>query len=672
MKAIQPLLLVLFAFGAALAGGCSRPSPAYDGTMQRTAPWDPDLVETMASLPVQENGRVKPLGSFAAFLLYAVHGRRDLKFTVGQGEGGRGEGGQGEGAQRVTLEPTEWLLDVWCYPDQAADYPLFRIENTGVLDALGIENAGQTLNFDYVTFREVGNPTTRARLEELADQYLAIDAKERDAVQEHVVQLYRQLRLYENVHLQLAALHTVFKVEGDELRTALGGETIRIGDMVRRSEPFRELVKSANRNLQDPKLGNMMAIFGELDELARHAALGLFPPAAGQETWNSIDAPMMTAFRGDTENGQAAMFLSLQDAIAADSQAAKATGLRQFHDAVVAAAKARGEYGAIDTETEYYRASWHYKALHWFIFGFLLAGVCWLVPKNRLLWWASFGVTSFALCLLCYDIYLRCVITGRPPITRLYDTFLFIAAFSVLTLLVVEWILPRRIALGLAPLAGALLIMLARMFEVSDGKDTLDPLVAVLDSNYWLATHVTMINTGYAAGLAASALALAWVFVRVTRIAHPSDALSKSLVRGVYGVSAFSLVFAVVGTIWGGVWANDSWGRFWGWDPKENGALMICLSQIAMVHARMSGMIRDFGTVMWAAFTGMVVMFSWFHTNLLGVGLHNYGFSSGLRDGVWTGYSVHLGFMTVGAIDVWLRPDPVRAAAAAAPLPAES
>ena len=259
---------------------------------------------------------------------------------------------------------------------------------------------------------------------------------------------------------------------------------------------------------------------------------------------------------------------------------------------------------------------------------------------------------------------LRCLITGHPPIKNLYDTFLFIAAVGVLLLLATEFVMPRRIALAAAPFVGALLIMFARIYEVSNAADTMDPLVAVLDSNFWLATHVTTINIGYAAALVAAVLANVWIIMRVFRVSHPSDVPAKALIRMCYGVTCFGLVFAVVGTILGGVWANDSWGRFWGWDPKENGALMICLGQIALLHARFTGWVRDFGFVVWSGVIGMVTVFSWFHVNQLGIGLHSYGFSAGLRDAVWSCYTVQAGFLAVGAIDVLLRPSPARAAAA--------
>lgn len=223
--------------------------------------------------------------------------------------------------------------------------------------------------------------------------------------------------------------------------------------------------------------------------------------------------------------------------------------------------------------------------------------------------------------------------------------------------------MPRRIALAAAPFVGALLIMFARIYEVSNAADTMDPLVAVLDSNFWLATHVTTINIGYAAALVAAILANVWIVMRVCRLSHPSDVPAKALVRMCYGVTCFGLVFAVVGTILGGVWANDSWGRFWGWDPKENGALMICLGQIALLHARFTGWVRDFGFVVWAGIIGMVTVFSWFHVNQLGIGLHSYGFSAGLRTAVWSCYTVQMGFLIVGTVDVLLRPSPARAAA---------
>ncbi len=155
-------------------------------------------------------------------------------------------------------------------------------------------------------------------------------------------------------------------------------------------------------------------------------------------------------------------------------------------------------------------------------------------------------------------------------------------------------------------------------------------VVAVLDTNFWLATHVTTIVVGYGAGLFASALGHVYVVARITGMKRKSLEYFTDLSRIIYGVLAFCLVFTLIGTVLGGVWAAQSWGRFWGWDPKENGALMIVLWALAVLHARRGGYIRRDGLALSAIVLGMIVVFAWWGVNALGVGLHRYGFTSGI------------------------------------------
>jgi len=77
----------------------------------------------------------------------------------------------------------------------------------------------------------------------------------------------------------------------------------------------------------------------------------------------------------------------------------------------------------------------------------------------------------------------------------------------------------------------------------------------------------------------------------------------------------------------GGIWADQSWGRFWGWDPKENGALLIVLWNATILHARWGGLVRERGLMNLAVIGNIVTSFSWFGVNLLGIGLHSYGFT---------------------------------------------
>jgi len=645
-----PLLLLLSFVMAA----CSRPVPRLEGEVARTEPWRQETVEQMASVAVQENGRQKPLSVVAAFRLYDIHGRRDLKYSVEDASGTE---------TKYKLEPTEWLLDVICYPDQAARYPLFRIEHSGVLDALEIANDGQKLDFVYISYNQVRK--AGAKLDELARSYFKIDQADRSTVEEHIIGLWRDVSTYDRLLRQFNAFHFGVPISDKGLQQIFDTDRVTVGVLASKADQFQALLKNMTADMKgSPR--ELLAVGEFTNGVIKYDedGFGIIGPLKedGVE-WLTTGAAFESVIKG-ARGHVVDVFTSLQRAADADSIVDKERALLQYRDASIAALGSHYDTEQIERETYYYRASWHYQSIHWFLLAFVLAAFTWFVPRNKILWWSSMGVSILALGMLSYDLTLRCLITGHPPIKNLYDTFLFIAAVGVLLLLGAEFVLPRRIALAAAPFIGALLVMFARIYEVENAADHMDPLVAVLDSNFWLATHVTTINIGYAAGLAAAVLANIWIFMRVFRLSHPSDVGQKALIRMCYGVTCFGLLFAVVGTILGGVWANDSWGRFWGWDPKENGALMICLGQIALLHARFTGWVRDWGFVVWCGVIGMVTVFSWFHVNQLGIGLHSYGFSAGLHNAVWTCYAVQLGFLAVGTIDVLLRPNPVRAVVA--------
>ncbi|MBM3974235.1 MAG: hypothetical protein FJ301_09075 [Planctomycetes bacterium] len=653
---MQRLLANVVLLALALLASCGRQVPRLQGDLERAEPWPADFVERFGALPVQHEGRVMPFSTLAATTLYAVHGRRDVQF-----EAVPPAAGAIPTPQAFKLSPTEWLLDVWCFPGQAERYPLFRIENVSVLETLGFQHDGQTQGFEYLPYGQL--VAQGQKLQELAQAAEKKPQSQRSAVDEQVAQLFRQLLVYWRLHQQHAALQSEMKVEGDALRAVFGGvATLRVEGLMQKADAFRAYVKEAGETFEDQKHGNLADLLLFLSDAATtRSGPSLLPPLRPREqedTWHTVPEALDRAMRGAAEAQHAAMIGRLQDGLLAKDMKERVGALDAYLGAVSAAASARGEGGAVALESYYYRANWHFHAMMTFVAAFLAAVAACVLPRNGLVWWASYAASWLAVALLVADVWLRCVITGHPPITRLYDTFLFIGGVGALTLLIAEWILRRRVALTLAPFCGALFIFFARLFEVADGQDTMKPLQAVLLSNFWLGVHVPTMNIGYAAGVAAALVAMAWIAVRVLRIDHPDAPLAKSLYRMAYGVTCFSLATSVVGTILGGVWANDSWGRFWGWDPKENGALLICLAQIALLHARMSGMVRDAGFALWTVATGAIVVFSWFHTNLLGVGLHAYGFSSELLTGVWVSYSVLGLFLVAGALDVLLRPKP--------------
>jgi ABC-type transport system involved in cytochrome c biogenesis permease subunit len=151
----------------------------------------------------------------------------------------------------------------------------------------------------------------------------------------------------------------------------------------------------------------------------------------------------------------------------------------------------------------------------------------------------------------------------------------------------------------------------------------------VLDTNFWLATHVVGVTLGYASTFVAGTLAMAYVILGIftpVLAARKEVNLSKALTKMVYAIVCFAALFSFTGTVLGGIWADQSWGRFWGWDPKENGALLIVIWNVLILHARWGGLVKERGLMNLAIFGNVVTAWSWFGTNMLGIGLHSYGF----------------------------------------------
>ncbi|MCH2570492.1 MAG: cytochrome c biogenesis protein CcsA [Planctomycetes bacterium] len=171
--------------------------------------------------------------------------------------------------------------------------------------------------------------------------------------------------------------------------------------------------------------------------------------------------------------------------------------------------------------------------------------------------------------------------------------------------------------------------------RIADGLagdgDTMEMMQAVLDTNFWLATHVTCITFGYSATFLAGFLGILFVLLGLFTKTLSQKGM-QTLGRMIYGIVCFATLLSFVGTVLGGIWADQSWGRFWGWDPKENGALIIVLWNALILHARWGGMIRQRGVAVLAITGNIVTAWSWFGVNLLGVGLHSYGFLSSTQD----------------------------------------
>jgi ABC-type transport system involved in cytochrome c biogenesis permease subunit len=251
----------------------------------------------------------------------------------------------------------------------------------------------------------------------------------------------------------------------------------------------------------------------------------------------------------------------------------------------------------------------------------VLSWVGWTEPLRK----ASIWLLWFTFALHTYALVSRVYISGRPPITNLYSTAIFIGWAVVLLSLVFESIQRLGLANIVAAVIGFITLFLA--YNLSLDGDTFIVLQAVLDTQFWLATHVITINTGYAATYATGAWGI--VYILCTHVFNVLDDNARSKVlRTLYGTLCFAIFFSFVGTVLGGLWGDDSWGRFWGWDPKENGALMIVLWNALVLHARWGGLVKGRGLAILAIAGNIVTTWSYFGVNAYGVGLHSYGGST--------------------------------------------
>jgi ABC-type transport system involved in cytochrome c biogenesis permease subunit len=182
--------------------------------------------------------------------------------------------------------------------------------------------------------------------------------------------------------------------------------------------------------------------------------------------------------------------------------------------------------------------------------------------------------------------------------------------------------------LGLGNIVASVLgfVTLIVAYNLSLDGDTFIVLQAVLDTQFWLATHVVTINLGYATTYVAGLFGITYLLAgHVMGVLNEND--RRVLIRIIYGTLCFAIFTSFVGTVLGGLWADDSWGRFWGWDPKENGALMIVLWNALALHARWGGLVKGRGLATLAVAGNIITTWSYFGVNELGVGLHAYGAS---------------------------------------------
>jgi cytochrome c-type biogenesis protein CcsB len=237
------------------------------------------------------------------------------------------------------------------------------------------------------------------------------------------------------------------------------------------------------------------------------------------------------------------------------------------------------------------------------------------------------AVALLGLAFQASGIVMRCLIAGRPPVTNMYESIIWVS-FAVSFFGMIFFARYRAPVYLLAALPVTLVALLLVHQMPIAMPSSIDPLVPVLRDNFWLTIHVLTITLSYAA----FALAMGFGHILLWRYArNPATASADAPMHfWLYRVLQLGVLLLAAGTILGGVWANYSWGRFWGWDPKETWALIALLCYILTLHGRLAGWWTEFGLVVASVVCFLAVLMAWYGVNfVLGKGLHSYGFGIG-------------------------------------------
>ncbi len=419
----------------------------------------------------------------------------------------------------------------------------------------------------------------------------------------------------------------------NELETSVGVQKL-FDEVVAKSERGEDLLP-VDRKIQSARNAFLMAnalLTGDILKIAPppgRPSLGQAAPAPGTgEDWLSVRE---LAERPDEKNAAILEFLrQVMDSYAKNDQAAFDQAVNQLETALREINPNAWNAGwKLDLEIMYHA----FQPFRWAWVFYLVSGLLfifgWRLEKNSL---RRIGTGAFVIAFLCHTagLVLRILVLSRPPVSNMYESVVFMSWMVSVFALVLAGVLKRMLLINVSAFVGAAILILGSLMPFDP---SLDVLVPVLRSNYWLTIHVLTIVSSY--GAFALAMGVAHValghFIRESTPRAPrSHAKIKDLTHLVYRSIQVGVILLAAGTILGGVWANESWGRFWGWDPKETWALISLLGYLALLHARFIGWVKDFGLSVGAVLCFMLIVMTWYGVNfVLGRGLHSYGFGAG-------------------------------------------
>jgi ABC-type transport system involved in cytochrome c biogenesis permease subunit len=588
-------------------------------------PKDKDFAFTeFGQLPVTANGRIVPLDSVARNSLLEIREKQTLNT----------EPWKAWNENPKIISATEWLANMMMNPAVCDDWPAIRIDNPDLVSLLKLPDKDAAKKSDGKHYSWNQLQPSLATFDKENERVQKKEAASRTAYENAIAKMHQRLSLY------------------TQLRNAV--QPADAQDWPAELAAFEQMIPAGVAAAQAQQAGKeydktvFTTFIGYVQQFQFMANLEppLILPPNGAREWRRMGDALLDAPRAngvDIDDGVRA-YAKMAGALAANQPEEFNSALRDLRSLLVASqpkalAKARAEVFFNQMEP-------FYNAMVIYVLAGLLACFSWFNLSSTLRR-ASVWLIALAFVIHTIGLVYRMVLEGRPPVTNLYSSAIFIGWGAVLLGLILEKFHKNGIGAVVASGIGFITLIIAHHLALEG--DTMEMMRAVLDTNFWLATHVVAVTVGYASTFVAGFLALIYI-MRGMFTKTLDEATGKSLARMIYGIVCFATLFSFVGTVLGGIWADQSWGRFWGWDPKENGALIIVLWNALILHLRWGGLIRERGLVNCAIFGNVVTAWSWFGVNMLGIGLHSYGFTEAAFKWLVLFVVSQLGFIALGLL----------------------
>ena len=579
-------------------------------------------------IPIQEEGRIKPIDSFARNQLLKIYGKS--KLTIYDKDN-----------TKHNISAIDWLFSILKQEPSSLNQIIFKIENPDVVKSLNLDI---TKKLTY-SFNQINNGLNQDNNKELIQNIKQTDKKYLSLVEKQILDLDIKRNLFIKLFnsasciIPMTVISNPLLAKAFEISESQGvsyfyylNNQIKIHHNLQKLINVIDTEDTSNEILIELReIMDIISVYENELFMRNHSSklrssdiLKLIPDdVEWQSPWNIVDQIKI----GNSISEENMLIIFILENLLNHSQSNKDINNKNLYEyRLTIEAVTDINSNILIREVNYNQSNL-----------FLWSLIFYILTLTSLLIISIFRFNSINLNLLpviliiigflyhLAGIVIRMTIMARPPVSTLYESIIFVGLITVLFSIILEIIKKDHLSLFVGTIGGIILHYIS--FRYAADGDTLGVLVAVLNSNFWLATHVTTITSGYGATVICSLIGHLYLILAVFNPNNKSQL--KTIYKNMLAMTFIALFFTMFGTILGGIWGDQSWGRFWGWDPKENGALLIVMWLLMMIHLKISGMVKGEGYALGLVLANITVALAWFGVNLLSVGLHSYGFTDG-------------------------------------------